>query len=435
MKKQLLSLCIGALCVPSVWAISIEEAVTKGLTTSPEVKEVVESYNARLSIVDQATADYLPSLDLSGEVGYQRRERDREIASTTEELTGRQASLRLRQLIFDGFGVSSNIDRTEFEAEAERYRVLYFTENYALKVTQAYLDVIREQTLLGLAQKNLETHLRYQKDITKKTKSGLGSSADVSQINGRVARAQANVLSAQNNVSDVTDQYLRLVNEMPGNLIQPDVDDRFIPASLEAALELAKQHNPTVSSSLKDVEAAHSQYDASKSGYYPEIDVYVEQSFSKDYDGVRGTDDEFSAMLRLNYNLFGGGRDQARVSESASRIQQAKNISANTVRQVEESTRLSWSAAEILEQQKGYYQQHVEQSFKTLEAYKQQFKLGSRTLLDVLNTENELFEARKSYVAADYDHLEAQYRLINSTGKLLDALYVTVPKDWKAGEK
>ncbi|GAL08990.1 type I secretion system outer membrane component LapE [Photobacterium aphoticum] len=434
MKKQVLSLVIGALCVPTSWAMSLEEAVSQGLATSPEIKEVVASYNSRLALSDQAVADYLPSLDLSGEIGYQRREKDRDTYSTTEEMTGRQASLRLRQLIFDGFGVSSNIDRTESEAEAERYRILYSAENFALNVSNAYLNVLREQQLLELAEDNLKTHLKYQRDITKKVKSGLSSTADISQINGRVARAQANVLSARNNLNDVNDQFLRLVNAWPKDLVQPDVDDRFLPASLEEALTLAKENNPTVSSSVQDIDAAKSAYKASKSGYYPEIDVYVEQRLGEDYDGAKGSDDDFSAMVRLNYNLFGGGRDQAKVAESVARLDQAKSVSENTVRQVEEGTRLAWSAVEILNQQKVFYRQHVEQSFQTLKAYQRQFKLGTRSLLDVLNTENELFEARKSYVNTDYQHIDSQYRLLNATGNLLDALYVTTPEEWEKGE-
>jgi len=67
-------------------------------------------------------------------------------------------------------------------------------------------------------------------------------------------------------------------------------------------------------------------------------------------------------------------------------------------------------------------------------AYKQQFTLGQRTLLDVLNTENELFEARKSYVNANYDELFAQYRLLNAEGKLLDSLRVARPAEWQEKE-
>ena len=76
-------------------------------------------------------------------------------------------------------------------------------------------------------------------------------------------------------------------------------------------------------------------------------------------------------------------------------------------------------------------QQHVESSNQTVKAYKQQFTLGQRTLLDVLNTENELFEARKNYIGAEYDELQAQYRVLNATGKLLDSLRVAKPANWQ----
>ena len=122
------------------------------------------------------------------------------------------------------------------------------------------------------------------------------------------------------------------------------------------------------------------------------------------------------------------------MDSTAALYSQAKEIHDNAYREVEEGTRLAWQARESLKKQKEFLQQHVESSYQTVSAYKQQFTLGQRTLLDVLNTENELFEARKSYVNANYDELFAQYRLLNAEGKLLDSLRVARPAEWQEKE-
>ena len=106
----------------------------------------------------------------------------------------------------------------------------------------------------------------------------------------------------------------------------------------------------------------------------------------------------------------------------------------NAFRQVEEGTRLAWNAKESLAKQKEYIQQHVDASYETVQAYKKQFGLGQRTLLDVLNTENELFEARRSYITAEYDALLADYRVMNAMGSLLDGLQFKKPGEWLAAK-
>lgn len=135
-------------------------------------------------------------------------------------------------------------------------------------------------------------------------------------------------------------------------------------------------------------------------------------------------------MIRMRYNLFSGGKDRAREREASYKINEAKEIRERAYRQVVEGATLAWNAFEMLAPQKLYIREHVIAAKQTQVAYSQQFNLGQRTLLDLLDTENELFEARKSYLQTEYDEIIAQYRVLNSTGRLLDSLRVTRPDVW-----
>ena len=117
-----------------------------------------------------------------------------------------------------------------------------------------------------------------------------------------------------------------------------------------------------------------------------------------------------------------------------SKINEAKEIQQRANRQVVEGATLAWNAYEMLSPQKLYIRDHVIASKQTQVAYAQQFNLGQRTLLDLLDTENELFEARKDYLQTEYDEIIAKYRVLNSTGRLLESLRVTRPDVWK-GER
>lgn len=134
-----------------------------------------------------------------------------------------------------------------------------------------------------------------------------------------------------------------------------------------------------------------------------------------------------TAMLRLRWNLFNGWRDDARKRQTAHLINEAKSIRDNTRREVDESLALSWNAYKALDSQIPYLKQHVDASQETRDAYDKQFGLGKRTLLDLLDSENELFQARRAHTEARNKRLFAQYRILAGIGALMPTLKVGVP--------
>ena len=430
MKIKLLVLVMASAmgCAPLASAQTLEESVSQALLTHPQIKEAYDLYQSRKYQIDEAKAGYYPKLDASAGVGP---ERIKSVGnSERSDLTRKDVSITLSQMLFDGFDTSSNVDRTDAEAKAHKLSLQATAENTALRVTEVYLNMMRQQEIFDLSKDNLATHEQILSDITKRTNSGVGSSADLSQIQGRVARAYSNMAAAQNNLDDARAEYLRVVNSEPTDLVEPTTDSVVMPASLDEALKKSTANNPVLLSALEDINAANFQHEGAKANFYPKVSIEAGQSWYDDANGNQGSSDELSAMLRVRYNLFNGGADDARSKSTSALYSQAKDIHQNAYRQVEEGTRLAWQALESLKSQKNYQQQHVEYSYESVRAYKQQFTLGQRTLLDVLNTENELFEARSSLIGTQYDELFAQYRILNATGTLLDSLKVQKPAEW-----
>ena len=430
MKMKLLVLVMASIMGAGQMAAAqtLEESVSQTLLSHPQIKEAFDLYQSRKYQIDEAKAGYYPKLDASAGIGPERIKSAG--ASERTDMTRRDASITLTQMLFDGFDTNSNVNRTDAEAKAQKLSLQATAENTALRVTEVYLNMLRQQEIFDLSKDNLATHEQILSDITKRTTSGVGSSADLSQIQGRVARAYSNMAAAQNNLDDARAEYLRVVNSEPTDLVEPADGSLVLPASLDDALKNATANNPVLLSAMEDINAAQYQHDGAKANYYPKVSLEAGQSWYEDASGDAGYSDELSAMLRVRYNLFNGGADDARSRSTSALYSQAKDIHMNAYRQVEEGTRLAWQARESLQSQKQFQQQHVEYSYETVRAYKQQFTLGQRTLLDVLNTENELFEARKSLINTQYDELFAQYRILNATGTLLDSLKVQKPTEW-----
>ena len=430
MKMKLLVLVMAGIMGAGQMAAAqtLEESVSQTLLSHPQIKEAFDLYQSRKYQIDEAKAGYYPKLDANAGIGPERIKSAG--ASERTDMTRRDASITLTQMLFDGFDTNSNVNRTDAEAKAQKLSLQATAENTALRVTEVYLNMLRQQEIFELSKDNLATHEQILSDITKRTTSGVGSSADLSQIQGRVARAYSNMAAAQNNLDDARAEYLRVVNSEPTDLVEPADGSLVLPASLDDALKNATANNPVLLSAMEDINAAQYQHEGAKANYYPKVSLEAGQSWYEDASGDAGYSDELSAMLRVRYNLFNGGADDARSRSTSALYSQAKDIHMNAYRQVEEGTRLAWQARESLQSQKQFQQQHVEYSYETVRAYKQQFTLGQRTLLDVLNTENELFEARKSLISTQYDELFAQYRILNATGTLLDSLKVQKPTEW-----
>jgi adhesin transport system outer membrane protein len=205
--------------------------------------------------------------------------------------------------------------------------------------------------------------------------------------------------------------------------------DLILPESLDKALELAAANQPTLQLAASDIDAAKAQYEAAFSRRYPTFHFEMERTLFNDIDGVGGDNEDFTAMLRLRYNLYNGGSDDARIRKTQYQIHEAEEIRNSADRQVVQGLGLSWNAYEILGQQVKFLEQYVASAEKTRDSYQKQFDIGQRSLLDLLDTENEVFSAKNTLTDSTFDYLIAQYRVISGTGQLLGALEVSLPQD------
>ncbi|OOE48885.1 TolC family outer membrane protein [Salinivibrio kushneri] len=412
---------------------SLEQAVVTTLATDPELRGAFHQLQSFRERTKASEGDYLPDVDLNAGMGYERIDNDTTQAQDDLDFARKDATLNVRQLLWDG-QTHNNIARNQYEAESQRFQLRSDASDKALRVAEVYLEILKAQQVLDLSRANMTVHEEILADIRRRADTGIGSTADLSQVQARVARAQANLLSAETNLEDAFTAFFRVVGVPANNTVQPVIDKTRLPTSLDSALEQAVKRNPLLKLARYDIEAAKSQYQQFKGAHHPNISVEVSQTWADEVSGVDDFSDEFSAMLRVRYQLFNGGSDQADIRRGSYELNRAKDIFDNAYRQLEESTRLAWSAFQLTEQQKALLQQQVDAASDTVQAYEKQFRIGRRTLLDLLNTENELLEARRAYLDANYDHLLAQYRLLNNTGHLLEALRVSLPKQWQGTE-
>lgn len=426
MRASLFTALPFALAATFVQAQTLPEAMQKALEMHPEIQAGV---NARIAADYQlraAKGGYLPQVDLTG--GYGRQGTDSPSTGNRWETMNRgESAIRLRQMVFDGFATSSEVGRQQATVNARAYSLLDTSERTALTVAQVYLDLLSRREMVRLAEQNLANHERVLDQIQLRTSRGVGRAADLDQAEARLAQARNNLITEKTNMADARTNYLSVVGQLPDELSPPAPFIDLLPATLEEARIQMVENSPVLRSAESDIAAAEKQYEAAKSRFYPRFDAELGRTADNNIDGTLGHSNEWQAMLRMNFNLYAGGSNKADLEAKSYLTNQALDIRNNALRQLNEELGLAWNALDNANAQLPIAQQYVDHSIRVRSAYQQQFSLGERTLLDLLDSENETFTAQRRLLEVQTIQLFTQYRIKATIGQLLKSQGVVAP--------
>ncbi|KVM88930.1 TolC family outer membrane protein [Burkholderia stagnalis] len=415
-------------------AQSLQEAVEQAIRTNPEVRATTYNREAADQGLKQARAGYWPRVDVDASIGKEQRDdvETRLLGLNRTTFTHRNANVTLSQMLFDGFAVRSEVARQQARIDSSANRVASTSEDVALRVVGAYLEVLRRRETTAAAEDNLESHRRIHDQIKLRSDRGVGRRADLYQAESRLALAQDNLRTEQSSLKDAEVAYARLVGSAPDALVKPVAPEGALPPTERLALDAALANHPSLAGAEADVAQARARYDGAKAALWPRLDL--ELSASHDRDGVLGPTNDRRVMLRLRYNLFQGGADKARIGEAHAQIREAEEERNRTRLEIQESVSHAYNAYLTARDRMVVLKQYVDSSAATREAYMLQFGIGQRSLLDLLNAENEYYSARIDYIGGQYAEAASAYRVFAGMGQLLDTLHVGRPAEaWGAG--
>lgn len=398
----------------------LKEAVERAILKNPEVKLKYQNLMAVSSEQDAAKGGWRPRIDLETSAG--RRNSLTPAMTSGLDYDHSDTTLQLRQTLFDGFATNNEVRRLGYSRWASYYDLLSASDQIALEAVRAYIDVLRYRELVTLARDNYATHADVHNRLESRVKAGVGRRVDLEQAAGRMALAESNWLTEASNLHDVMARYQRLVGEAPADTLEPPpAIGKFLPPR-ENYISNTVHSNPDFLSAVSTVRAYRADANLRKSSNYPTLELRASQSLEKNRSGVTGDYRDSVLELVLNYNLYRGGSDSARIQQYAAKLNSAFDLRDKTCRDVRQTALIALNDVSKLESQVGLLSQHELSTSKAREAYRQQFDIGQRTLLDLLDTENELYQARRALVNAEQDHQLAQTRVLAVNGSLLGAL-------------
>jgi outer membrane protein, adhesin transport system len=415
-------LCLGAPETAQAGPVSVREAVEKALNTNPEIKARFHAFRDVYEEQGVANGGYWPRVDATAGIG---REWLRGENVTDKDYWRKGVRLELTQMLFDGFYTCNQVCRLKHSGQARYFEFMDTMESVGLESYRAYADVLRYREMVRLAKRNYDYHQEIFNQVSSRVRAGVGAGVDVSQISARVALAQSNYLTEMSNLHDVTARFQRLVGELPEENMQAALlPTDGIPATAGEALKEAYQHNPGFLATMSDINAAKHAVKVQESKFYPRLDFKARHDWSWDLDGIDGRQDESVVELVMTYNILNGGSDAAAVRQYREKMYRSVDMKDKGATDLRQTMTIAYNDRQIIGQQVRYLDAHRKNLDQVRVAYREQFNIGKRTLLDLLDTENEYYQAQRAYYNGFFDLTVANARALAGMGKLLTTMNI-----------
>jgi adhesin transport system outer membrane protein len=430
-KKHWTMIVPGAVLLSATPAFGVElrDAVQSALTTNPEIRQAVSNRAATEEERIQGQGLWYPRISVEGSAGVRslRNPTRRAIGIADETLWPIEGDLIVDQLVYDSGGREAEIRRQAARTDAAASRVEERSEFVALNVSRTYIDYLLQQRLVAIAQDNVTFHERLAGDLREGVAKGSISIADQQQAEERLQAARTRVTQAREDLDNAGITFRTLTGIPVDSVSMPPDLAQCMPASLEEAEANARVANPRVREAMADLAAAREEIRAAKAELGPRFNLEGRARAGHDIDGFAGRTTDLQALAVLRWTLFNGGTKEANVREQQRRADEVHGRLFERTRSAEEDVRTAWSR---LQNQTALANELEAQSRITddvLLSYREQFNIGRRSLLDVLDAQNTRYNVQAQAQTAQLAKVYAQYRVLAAENRLVECLGVQIP--------
>lgn len=403
--------------------LTIQSAIKQTVTTNPGVYEASANRRATESEMRQVQSTLLPQVRLEARFGPEKFDYNTVPIQTGNSnwRQGEQYSVVVRQLLFDGFSSVNEIWRQSARVDAAAMRTYERTELLALDAAETYIDVVRYLRLINLAERNVQAHREILSNVQSRYSGGRAGEGDLAQTQERVAAAEAALAQFKQNLDEARARFRKVVGVEPHNLRWPGRLPAM-PATKDESLAVALRYNPTIRAAQYDADAAKHAFKATDGAFMPNVALEARANTGDDYNFNLGRRDEYSAKVVVSWDVFRGGQDLWRRNEMAERYIENTQRHARLQRDALESIDRAWAARTITSERIAALQRQVDADRRTISAYTKEYDIGQRSLIDLLNAQNQVFTASVSLYSTQGVAVFADYQLLAAMGHLMTYL-------------
>ncbi|MBQ3695941.1 MAG: TolC family outer membrane protein [Alphaproteobacteria bacterium] len=418
MFKKALLLSI-TLCFASAEARTLNEVLDYTYENSWSINAERAGQRATDENVAIAKSGFRPQIAGTGSIGrsYNKNKYDYTPVKTEMYKNPNEVAVQMKQPIFSGLSTVQAVNAARSQVRAGRQGLISAEQNVLLDAVASYMDVVRDKAVLDLRENNEKVLKEHLKSYRKRFKVGDLTRTDVAQSEARSEGATAARIAAEGNLKVSQANFFSIVGLDPEGL--EDVVDfkHELPASLDEAVEYAMEHNPQIKAAKYAKDAAGYDVKSKKGELLPQVDMTAAAGRQHEQLTVdRG--DYWQVKANLTVPIYSAGADYAAIRQARQNENKAKIIWDKTVQDVRAGVISAWEYYTASQAQLSSIESQIKASKMALDGVIREAKVGSRTVLDVLDAEQEHLNNQVNLVKTHRDAIVSGYALLAAIGRL-----------------
>jgi outer membrane protein len=406
-------------------ADSIEAALVRAYQNNPQLNAQRAAVRSTDENVPQALSGYRPRVALTASAGYQYNDSSQGGSPTAivrTEIHGanppRSAGLTVSQTLYNGGQTANKTRAAESQVSGAREGLRVLEQTVLLSAATVYMDYLRDATIAEVQRSNVRVLEHTLKQTRDRFSVGEVTRTDVAQAEAQLAAGKTQLLAAEATLVTTRANFRRIIGNQPEALAPASPVDRFLPATLPAAVELSLIENPNVTAAMYGIDVNFLQVKVNEGALLPTVTMQasVQQSYEQSLQVYRSFG--ASAIAQLSVPIYQGGAEYSLIRQSKETLAQQRLNLDQTRDQARANTVTAWGQLVAGKAQVASAQAQVTASKIALNGVREEAKAGQRTTLDVLNAQQALVNARVALVTAQHDRVVASYGVLNSVGRL-----------------
>ena len=410
-----------ALATSSAWSADLMDVYREAQDSDPQIQAALAAYQAVTTLRPQAKAGLLPNVGLGADLERHRYD-DQTSGGTDSYATNRNISLNLRQPLYNRERFVA-LDQSEARIAQAEAQFESARQNLALRAAEGYFNVLSARAEVEFAQSEKTSTSRQLEQSNKRFEVGMIAITDVNEAQAAYDAAVAAEIAALNQLANAREALRELTGEYHEDLASLSPQTPMVPpepADMDAWTEVAMAQNLAVQAAEHGVQVARHEVDIQRSGHYPTLDATASHGYTdSQFGGIIGVERYDTAVgLELNVPIYQGGGIRARTQQAAYLLNQEKEQLDSQRRTALRQTRDAFRGVQTGISQVNALQQSIVSADSALEATQAGFDVGTRTIVDVLVAQRNLFQAQRNYAQARYSYIVNMLRLKQAAGTL-----------------
>ena len=415
-KLILLSIC----CLPvGAYADTLKEVLAYTYSNSWAINAERAGLKATDENVAIAKSGYRPNLAAVGSVGrtYNKNRYDYTPVTDEKYLNPNSVSVQFKQPVFSGLSTVESVNAAKSQVRAGRQNLISTEQAVLLDAVAVYMDNIRDEAVLNLRKSNENVLQQHLESYRKRQKVGDLTRTDVAQSEARLSGATAHRIAAEGNLKVSRANFFSIVGQEPHDLQDVKTVDFNLPLTLDQAIEVAMEHNPQVKAARHALSAAESTVKAKKGSLWPQVDVTAAAGRQNEQLSVDRAD-YWQVNANLTVPLYQAGAEYANIRQARQQANKSRILWDKTVQDVRAQVISAWESYSASKAQVSSIEAQIKASKMALDGVIREAKVGSRTVLDVLDAEQEHLDNQVSLVQTHRDEIVSAYALLAAIGHL-----------------